>query len=337
MRSHPLYVPCARTRPATARTVSIVSATANDAAGGVFYSVSASVAGIALELRTTPGGVIVATATVAGSSGSGTIGSGLTGDHVLRATVPGAAAAVSGTVTVAYGSGAPDVSEDFSTYTSTANMLADPRDLYALSEDINTDRIALDTGVGYGASTKSMRYDYPARPGLHEFTISRSLDMRQLDTVTELWAKAAIRFSIGFSVDDGDEGYAKVLKTWEIYQPTQGLGRFGLSLGNTAMGRLDAEGPNDNYEAFFHQGLGIPELYDEEWHVIRWHIRLGSPTMYEYWIDDILQATASAASAVSELQWVALCKNMNQGPTLAQSLWWGSVKLWVNANDPGWE
>src|SRR5690348_15403577 len=64
------------------------------------------------------------------------------------------------------GGGAAWLLEDFSTYSNTANFLADPRGIYSTAEDEATTQMTLDksTGVnidGY-ALTQSVRYDYNA-------------------------------------------------------------------------------------------------------------------------------------------------------------------------------
>ena len=45
-------------------------------------------------------------------------------------------------------------------------MMADPRGLYSVEDPYNSDPgIHLDTAVGYGCSSQSMRYDLPDRTG----------------------------------------------------------------------------------------------------------------------------------------------------------------------------
>ena len=50
--------------------------------------------------------------------------------------------------------------EDFAEYSSTADMLSDPRGIYSVAEDVNPGRMSLDLSTGYGVSDRSMRYDY---------------------------------------------------------------------------------------------------------------------------------------------------------------------------------
>lgn len=224
----------------------------------------------------------------------------------------------------------PDLEETFA-YTSTAQLLASP--LYARSEDINSGRIALDTSVRYDGHP-TMRYDYPARgPDGRDYTISRTIDLRG-QVVTEVWVEAVVRFDPHFTLDGGADHIGKALKLLHVgvYGPA---GRFGLNFENGDGGQLNAEGPNDAYEALYLRGSVKPRaLFDGQWHVLRYHVRLGSPALHEFWVDGVYHGQRTGSTSATRLWAIALARNLNQGPPREQSLWWGRVRVWFA--DPGW-
>src|SRR5690606_1465193 len=209
--------------------------------------------------------------------------------------------------------------------------LASP--LYVRSEDINSDRMTLDTAVRYDGQP-TMRYDYPARPGRTEYTISRTIDLRPAGSVREVWVEAAVRFEPQFTLDGGVQNYGQALKLLHvgIYGPP---GRFGLNFENGDGGQLNAEGPNDDYDAMYlRTGVRTRSLFDGQWHVIRYHVKLGATDMHEVWVDGVYQGRRTGQTSATRLWAIALCRNLNQGPPRAQSMWWGRVRVWYA--DPGW-
>lgn len=278
---------------------------------------------------------------VASVNSSGSVTALAAGTATIKATVDGVSgqAAVSVTAPVATtppppsSSVAPALTEDFSTYTSTSNLLSDPRGIYVSSENINTKQITLDTSVGYGGSGKSMRYDYPRMGAVSaDYTISRSLNLRSVGA-TEVWVEAAVRFSSNFSLNAGTSAGA-ALKLLHVAEPDV-PGRFGLNFENGDNGSLNAEGPNDTYDAMYLRGSVRPNsLFDGNWHVVRYHIRLGSSDFHEFWVDGAYQGSRTGSTSARSFSWISLAKNLNQGPLEAQSLWWGSVKVWKT--NPGW-
>lgn len=304
-----------------------VSATAKDASG-----------------TTVTGKTVVWTSSkpsVASVNSSGSVTALAAGTTTIKATVDGVSGQASVTVTAPLtasptppaSSVAPALTEDFSTYTSTSNLLNDPRGIYVASENINTKQISLDTSVGYGKSTKSMRYDYPKMGSVSaDYTISRSLNLKSVGA-SEIWVEAAVRFSSNFSLNAGTSAGA-ALKLLHVAEPNV-PGRFGLNFENGDNGSLNAEGPNDTYDAMYLRGSVRPgNLFDGNWHVVRYHIRLGSSDFHEFWVDGAYQGSRTGSTAASSFSWISLAKNLNQGPLQAQSLWWGSVKVWKT--NPGW-
>jgi hypothetical protein len=228
------------------------------------------------------------------------------------------------------GARAPDIAESFA-YSGTATLLASP--IYLRSEDYNAGRIVLDQTVRYDGHP-TMRYDYPARPGQTEYTISRTIDLRPAGSVREVWVEAAVRFEPQFTLDGGVQNYGQSLKLLHvgIYGPA---GRFGLNFENGDGGQLNAEGPNDDYDAMYlRTGVRTRSLFDGQWHVIRYHVKLGATDMHEVWVDGVYQGRRTGQTSATRLWAIALARNLNQGPPRAQSMWWGRVRVWYA--DPGW-
>ena len=227
----------------------------------------------------------------------------------------------------------PYLREDFSTYTSTANMIADPRNIYSNSEEFNTNYIVLDTGVGYGALTQSMRYDWPATGSAPGITISRQLDFPS--NQTEVWIEFAVRFSSNFSIDANYAG-GKAYKLFHANIASGGpAGRFGMQFENGDAGTLNGEGPNDDYQnLYFTTSTSSSSLWDQSWHVIRWHISLGATDTHQIWVDGVSQGSATGSTAATGINGLAIGKNMNQGPLQTQEIWWGYVDVYTQ--NPGW-
>jgi hypothetical protein len=224
----------------------------------------------------------------------------------------------------------PDLVEDFSTYTSTSNMISDPRDIYVDSEDINTSAMVLDTSVGYGASTKSMRYTYPAGTGT-DYTTSRSLDMPNGDQ-TEVWVEAVVRWSSDFTIQGNGQGSGPAQKLLHVGISGGPAGRFGLNLEQDS---IRAEGPNDDYDDLYTPGdTTVDELFDGEWHTVRYHIKLGATDFHEFWVDGEYQGSNTGQTAASGLWDISLAKNLNMLSDHSMQMWWGQVKIWEQ--DPNW-
>jgi uncharacterized protein YjdB len=274
---------------------------------------------------------------VATVNNSGLVTAQGAGSATITATTDGESGQAAVTVTSGGGGGGngvpPLVLEDFSTYTSTSNLLADPRDIYVGgSEDINSNRIALDRSLGFDGSSQSMRYDYPALGSVNrDYTISRSLDLEN-ENVNELWVEIAFRFSPNWSIDAGASG-GEAFKLLHVLVSLSSGSRFGLEFENGNGGTLNAKGPGDMYI----RGSGSARttaLFDGDWHVARFHVRAGSNGMMELWVDGDYQGSQTGSAGSNRLYWVRLASNLNQGPVEAQSMWWGSVKVWDR--DPGW-
>lgn len=222
----------------------------------------------------------------------------------------------------------PDLVEDFSTYTSTSNLISNPRGVYNIVEDFRTDRITLDTSIGYGSSDRSMRYDYPSGTGT-DYTISRSLPIP--GGAQEVWVEAIVRFSPNFSIAGNGQQAGNALKT--LHVGVRGVaGRFGLNFEGSSM---RAEGPNDDYDGLYISGgPSASSVMDGQWHILRYHVRLGATDFHEYWVDGMHRGSQTGRTAASSLIAVSLAKNLNKLAPNAQSLWWGKVSVWTQ--NPGW-
>jgi hypothetical protein len=136
-------------------------------------------------------------------------------------------------------------------------MLADPHGLYRVGEDLGTQDIKLDQNVGFGASTQSMRYDFPDRTNdpsrCADNTRTRWLRvMPQSDaSVTHIWAEVYYRFSNGFTI------YAPA--SWKC----QSGPAYKLLFG--AVSAMDAAHQNSRFQIVAGQGdmdLGWPDNED---------------------------------------------------------------------------
>ncbi|MEX2375118.1 MAG: Ig domain-containing protein [Dehalococcoidia bacterium] len=221
----------------------------------------------------------------------------------------------------------PLIVEDFSTYSSTSNMLSDPRGLYVSYEDQGTNRMALDTNVGYGSSDRSMRYEWSNSGG----TVTRWLELNDLQ---EVWVEWTVRFDEDFTIEGGGGG-GSAWKFLHVNQPSVS-GRFGVNFENGDNGTLGIEVPNDAYDAGYQASgsYGIADHFlDGEWHTLRYHVRL--PNLHELWVDGELVARQNDfQTSASSLYGVSLGKNMNQTIAGPQHMWWG--KVLVYDRDPGW-
>jgi len=225
----------------------------------------------------------------------------------------------------------PFLIEDFSSYSSTPNMISDPRGIYNVYEDVKNYRMVLDTSVGYGASSQSLRYDYPANGDVAwDYTISRQL---ALPSLSEIWIEVHVIFESTWSLDVPTAPGGAAFKF--LFVNINGSpGRWSLEFEYGDNGRLSAFGPADAGGAFTLNGSNTSsDLFDGQWHTIRYHIRLASTDSHEFWIDGNYQGSKTGDTS-STFRAVSLARNLNKGPLNPQSLWWGLVEIYDQ--DPGW-
>lgn len=234
------------------------------------------------------------------------------------------------------------VYEDFSTYSSTSDLIANPRGVFKSNEDWNPQKIVLDRSVGYGGSSRSMRYDFPAS-GCGSKTISRGVKPIPSHT-RELWLEVVARFAGNFSTlmpSSYNCSYAPQYKFLFGVLPGGG-GRFDVYAGTFGW-RWDGAYPG---KPGAYTGLKSPfgNGFDGKWHTYRVHWKLSSsPTtsdgVYEMWMDGVkvvngLGIRTDSKGYPNEFYVIRLGANINNGPAQAQSVWWGMVRLY--SGNPGW-
>jgi chitodextrinase len=175
-----------------------------------------------------------------------------------------------------------------------------------------------------------MRYTYPAGSGT-DYTTSRSLDMPNGDQ-SEVWVEAVVRWSPDFTIQGNGQGSGPAQKLLHIGISGGSAGRFGLNLEQDS---IRAEGPNDDYDDLYTPGdATVDELFDGEWHTLRYHVRLGATDFHEFWVDGEYQGSNTGQTAASSLWDVSLAKNLNMLSDHSMQMWWGQVKIWEQ--DPNW-
>lgn len=276
--------------------------------------------------------------TAGGSSGTATTLTCTIGGSAVTTTMP--------TITVS------NVSvwllEDFSTYSSTANFLSNPRNIYSLAgyainssttinagEASNPGQIVLDQSVGYAAGSlaQSLRYDYPSTSAA-DYDIGVNLVLPS--NTTELWLEVAFRLQNGFSVfgpldpdHNGDQGISSGLKF--LFGRTD-VDRFALILGPNQNYSFAPPGHEGDQQAEFGDWTA---LADGNWHLLRWHMKTGSSGLCVLVIDGTtIKDWGTVSTTASYIYGIALGRNMNSGVTNPESLWWGRVRGYNS--DPGW-
>lgn len=240
----------------------------------------------------------------------------------------------------------PWLLEDFSTYTSTADLKSNPRGIYADNflgdgnESYNTSQIVLDQTLGYtaGGLTQSMRYDFPAI-SQSDYTIGVNLNLPS--TVNEVWVELVAMFSANFTTLGPASGNAD----YKFFSGrVSGSGRFMLFCGTYGNGWQYGYPGNDQGTgsdvAGYYGNATYPFIlsgspWDGQWHVYRFHWKVGNPGAAEWWYDGERMPSFPSvdASAGTGIYGLALGRNMNKGQSVAMSLWWGRIRVWNT--DPG--
>ena len=323
-----------------------LSATVRDGAGNVMSDAPVLWASSNTAVATvSPSGVVTAIASgivkIAATSG------GVSG--MAEVTVP---SAVTGPTTAGAGTG-PWIMEDFSTYTSTSHMLSDPRGIYHDHADANTGSIALDAAVGYGSSTKSMRYTFPTlaskgkMSGCYEETIRRSIQFPS--PVRHFWVEWWYKTSSNFKTDWRAETGCNSNPDWKFsfFSKGQAEGRWQLKMGQGGsvwqMGPASTAGQNVTYHnntngsGYYFEHFHGRSIWDGKWHRVRVEARLGNGTAtYRFWHDDklVVDQTGLIADDGTGFTALSLGENINMLGTEEMSVWFGSVKVWNQS--PGW-
>lgn len=243
------------------------------------------------------------------------------------------------------GDAVPFLEDDFSTYTSTANLISNPRSVFVTVEDFRSNQIVLDEAVGFGTSTKSMRYDFPDRTGeggsgtsgrCTDYSISRML---RTEGRKHVWVEVYARFSTNFTVRAPTEWNCTSAAEYKFLfgSVSSGTGRFNLEFQSNRW----IFGYPGNETAVVRDGTPAPSsFWDGQWHRYRFEFKVSSATdvadgAARAWIDDLQIADLSGLVINRNgLYGIPLGRNMNQGPGAPQSVWWGRVRVYDS--NPGW-
>jgi hypothetical protein len=209
--------------------------------------------------------------------------------------------------------------------------------------------MALDPGVGYGTSKQSMRYDFPDRTGdaanrCGDYTIGRNLVLPT--AVTELWVEVAARYQANWTTVAPSAWACASNSDYKFFAArVNGTGRFMLFAGTYGQGWQfgypgNDEGANSDTPGVYGNSVypftttGNP--WDGQWHVYRFHYKVGNPGAAEWWYDGVKMPgfPTADASVATNIYGLAVGRNMNQGPGQAMSIWWG--KIAVYKTNPGW-
>jgi len=282
----------------------------------------------------------------------------VSGKGVGSATITATSGGISGHVTVVVkSSGAPTpwLAEDFSTYTSTSNMISDPRHIYSDGEDVNTGQMTLDTTVGYGGLTQSMRYDYADRTSVGgsgltgrctDYVIGRALVLPT--TTQEIWAEFYVKFTVGFTtVAPSVWGCTSNPDLKLIFGRTHPDNRYEVKAGNSTLEEWVWRwpgGPETNVPA---AQFPPANVFNDTWMQIRVHFKNSTTATshdgaYAFWLNGVVVKDTTGVntiandgvSQITDLYGIWLGQNLNQGPAALQSLWWGRVRVYNS--DPGW-
>lgn len=234
---------------------------------------------------------------------------------------------------VVAGSATPWLEEDFSTYSSSENMLADPRSIYS-AEDVNTAQIVLDTSDGYNGLTQCMRYDWPDRSGVcSDYVIGRNISFSSL--LTEVWVEVVIKLSSAWTTVAAGCGGVSNPDYKFVFGRVNGISsRFDSRIGNSGNNIINGYPGNEAADIV---ATTRTDLLDDQWHVFRWHWKIGNGNgISRMWIDGVLESdlTSIDTGTATNIYGLALGRNINQGPDEIQTLKWGQIRVF-NSN-PGW-
>jgi len=234
--------------------------------------------------------------------------------------------------------------EDFSGYATTAELLEYPNSIWSgPNEDVATGSISLDQ-VAPPVGGRSMRYTFRNRTGrrnlCHDYTIGRNIQFPS--PVREVWVEVWFKFSVGWETyvpecrGQSSNGYKF------LFGRVRRGGRFAVIVGVHRSHNYSLEYPGGG-TAFHGRGprpVAWERITDGNWHQLQQHLRISSRDgaadgVMETRIDGVvLRSFRNVPVKASEIYGLALGRNLNQGPTREQSLWWGRIRAWNS--DPGW-
>jgi hypothetical protein len=240
---------------------------------------------------------------------------------------------VAASATVPSGGATPLVVEDFSSYGNTSDLDASSR--WISAEKRGAQYIAIDNTVGYGSSSRSLRYDWPnngSKAG--EITIHPGF-LRIPGSQTHVWVEFVARFSPNFAVNAGVANYGAEYKLAALLDYGGGQGRWNVP--EMQEGRWVSGYPGN--EAGFISSTPTPQsIWDGQPHVFRVEAKLGPSGIFRFWIDGKIQVDQSGfqtASSHRVIDAFAPGLNLNQGPRVSgMKMWWHRIAVYNS--DPGW-
>lgn len=255
------------------------------------------------------------------------------GPRHRRVKAPGATAPAGGPT--------PFLLEDFTTYSSTANWIADPRVIYSTGEDLLTSQMVLDTSVGCtpAGTSQTGRFDMQdqtantnvggtdARCG--SYTIGRNLNLPS--HIVEGWFSVYHKTAATFTtVAPGGWGCTSAAAYKTVFLRTD-VSRYNLVLGIFGTSYTWSAGPG-NQEPADYPLTWTP--FDGNWHYYQMHVKIGSGSngICNLAVDGTVVQTNTGLSqgGASYIYGIAFGRNMNQGPPQNQSLWWGPIACYTS-------
>lgn len=214
------------------------------------------------------------------------------------------------------------VSEHFDTYSSTANMLSDPRGIYIPSDDVNTAQIVLDKTVGDTANglTQSCRIDYPNQPSnCADYTTTRSLAFPS--DVVEVWVRTRVLWQANWTNDNRSNCQPSPPNIDYKFQfiGVRTAGRYNIMVGTNINKNYTVgyPGGEDNFEG------GTVTEWDGTAHTYWWHCKNGASGSCAFARDSTIIKDYGVVNTSSggNLYKLTFPRNINMGPPQAQSVW----------------
>jgi hypothetical protein len=230
------------------------------------------------------------------------------------------------------------VVEDFSGYSSSANLLGNAKSLWITSpEGLNTSRISLDQSVGYGSSSQSMRYDWPNNGSTCGDYQIRPGFLKIPGNLTHVWVEFVVRFNKNFTVDAGQTACAKEYKLATLGDYSSGVGRWNVGEMQAGQFNVGAPGADLTIDA----ASPTPQsLWDGQPHVFRVEAALSSSGggVLKWWVDGKLRVSKSGFSTDASQHVIDIFSpgmNINQGPSISgMQMWWHRIAVY--GSNPGW-
>lgn len=340
---------------AVSATLSLISATPVTVVQGGFSTVEViardefgvPIEGVSVTLAASGSGATVVQPTLltnAQGITTGVVTSNIPAVYAISAVAGGVAIVATASVEVIDSSELPDIEDDFSSYTDTANFRSDPRNIYDAVEEFLTTaygNVNLDQSLGYGGRSQCMSIDYLDAAGSPTRCSGGSNARRVIqfpNGTVEAYVEIFVRFTTNFNFG-GDPAWsctsAREQKLF-ISGVSGGDSRFNLECTNTQW----VFGYPGGETAYVSNAAPQPaSMFDGEWHRIRFHYRLSSvgQGVARFWYDDTLRADLQGLTIARDgISNISLSASRNQGTPAAMSWRFGLWRVWLNGRSPGW-